>query len=736
MPPSDWKSAIEIHPDGWRCPAEPFWIAGWATSASGLVPVDVRAWLGEKPFLGLCGLPRPDKEIEARGRAGAPQAGFSFLLHAVSGATELRVEVCDQHGRWTEIFRQAVTNAPAALSADTNISADAEPLLRLLRAKHARPEQAWTALAREVLAHEKAGTFDVAPSEPFKGALEQLDFRAAVPYDHLLVTGWVAHREQKIVRLTAYLDTATPLPLVPGLERPDARTLFPDLVDAERSRFAGYLPVPAHLPRPLALRIFAELVDGRQELVFLKRFRPVLTSARGTDLPPFSRWKFICAAWALREAGWDEKWAPGIYPAVRQAAREEYRVAAPAAFPPRELFDRVAPDRTKPLQVTLVTHNLNYEGAPLFLLEYARYLAALPGWKVRIVSAAEGPLRARFAEAGLPVEVIDADAILAAPDDAAFASAIAGVAQHPAWSGGDVIVANTMVAFWAVHVARRLHQPSLFYIHESVGPRRFFALQFGAAALARVERAFALATRVGFLAHASQRAFAALGGKGNFRVTPGWIDLARIRAYDVAHDRATLRRELGLPDDTVVFANIGAVLPRKGQHVFLEAIALLQQRELPARCAFLIVGVKPGIDPYVDLLRHTIASRALAGVQLIESSSDPYRYFKAADVCVCSSLEEALPRVVMEAAAFGRLIVTTGVDGIPELVGPDEAWLVPPDDAVNLAAAMHAALDTHLSGDRTRAERAQQQITELSDAAVRLPEHEEVIRLVASLRSS
>jgi len=743
MPPPDWKSALEIYPEGWRCPAGPFWIAGWATSASGLVVVDVRAWLGAQPFLGLCGLPRPDKEIAARGHAGAPQAGFSFLLHAVPGATDLRVEVCDQHGRWTEIFRHAVTGAPSLPSANVRITnirghahaaPEAEPLLRLLRAKHARPEQSWSTLAREILAHEHSETFDVAPSEPFKGALEQLEFRAAVQYGHLLVTGWVAHREQEITRLTAYLDTATPLPLVHGLERADARTLFPDLVDAEHSRFAGYLPVPAHLPHPLALRIFAELASGKQELVFLKRFRPVLTSGGGTDLPAFSRWKFICAAWALREAGWDEKWAPGAYPAIRQAAREEYRNAAPAAQPPRELFDRIAPDRTKPLQVTLVTHNLNYEGAPLFLLEYARYLAALPGWKVRIISAAEGPLRARFAEAGLAVDVIDASALLAAPDDAGFASALGHLAQHPAWSGGDVIIANTMVAFWAVHVAQQLHQPSLFYIHESVGPRRFFALQFGAAALTRVEQAFALATRVGFMAHASQRAFAALGGKNNFRVTPGWIDLARIQAYDTAHDRTELRRDLGLPEDTVVFANIGAVLPRKGQHVFLEAIALLQQRDLSAPCAFLIVGVKPGIDPYVDLLRHTIASRGLAHVQLIESSSDPYRYFKAADVCVCSSLEEALPRVVMEAAAFGRLIVTTDVDGIPELVGPEEAWLVPPDDAVNLAAAMHAAFDAHVGGTRTKAERAQEQITALSDAAVRLPEHEAIIRLVAAAK--
>lgn len=735
MPPPDWKSAIEIHPEGWRCPAGPFWIAGWATSRSGLVPVDVRAWLGRQAFLGLCGLPRPDQEIEARGRAGSPQAGFSFLLRPVAGATDLRVEICDQHGCWTEIFRQLVTS-PATAAISHNPEPSPQPLLRLLRAKHARPDQAWTGLAREILAHENAETFDVMPSEPFKGALEQLESTAAVPYDHLLLTGWVAHREQKIKSLTAYLDTATPRPLVHGLERPDARTLFPDFVDAGNARFAGYLPVPAHLPRPLALRIFAELADGRQELVFLKRFQPVLTSGAGTDLPAFSSWKFVCATWALRSADWDKDWAPGVLPPIRQAAREEYRAAAPALRPPPEIGEEPVPASAGPARVTLVTHNLNFEGAPLFLVEYARHLAALPGWSVRIVSPADGPLRALFEEAGIPVDVVDASAVLAAQDDDAFSTALDQLTAHPAWREAGVIVANTMVAFWAVHLAQRLHKPSVFYVHESVGPRRFFALQLGRPALARVEQAFTLATRVAFLAHASQRAFAALGGGGNFRVMPGWIDVARIRAYDEAHSRSDLRRALGFAEDTVIFANLGAVLPRKGQHVFLAAIALLQEREVKAPCAFLIVGVKPGTDPYVDLLRHTIAAQGLANVHLIESSSDPYRYFKAADICVCSSLEEALPRVVMEAAAFGRAIVTTDVDGIPELVGPDEAWFAPPGDAELLADALARAMRAHLAGDRSRPERARELIVAHSDAAVLLPRHTDLIRAVAALPSS
>jgi glycosyltransferase involved in cell wall biosynthesis len=731
MPPPDWKSAIEIHPDGWVCPAEAFWVAGWVTSSAGLVPVDVRAWLGPVPFLGLCGLPRPDREAAARGQAGPPHAGFSFLLQPVPGADRLRIEVCDQQGRWTEIFRHDVTS-PGGRAVPRAVPVGPAPLLRLLRAQHSRPGESWSDLAREILAAEVAESFDVMPSFPFQGALEEIPALAPVRYDHLLVTGWVAHREQRITALTAFLDTAAPQPLVHGLSRPDAGAMFPELIDGAQSRFAGHLRIPAGVPQPLALRIFADLADGTRVLVFLKHFRPVLTSGAGTDLPPFSRWKFLRAAQSLRAAGWGATWTGADFRTTLRASWQEYRVAALAPRPPRALPERTVPVRVAPLHVTLVTHNLQFEGAPLFLLEYARHLATQPGWTVRVVSPVDGPLRERFTSAGVPVALVEAEALQNAQTDSEFGAALKKLATQPVWAGTEVIIANTMVATWAVHLARQLERPSILYVHESVSARRFFMPHTGAAAIARIEQGFTLATRVAFVAHAAQRAHAALAGSGNFRVLPGWIHVARLRAYDAAHDRAALRQQLGLPPDMVVFSVIGAVVSRKGQHVFLDAIALLQKRALPAPCAFLIVGVKPGTDPYVDILRQTVTTRGLSGVRLIESSDDPYRYFMAADICVCPSLEEALPRVIMEAAVFGRHIVTTDVDGIPELVGPGEAWLVPPDDPRRLADAMEAALTAHLAGDRSRADRAQTRIVSQFDSAILLPRHTDLVRAVAA----
>ena len=64
-----------------------------------------------------------------------------------------------------------------------------------------------------------------------------------------------------------------------------------------------------------------------------------------------------------------------------------------------------------------------------------------------------------------------------------------------------------------------------------------------------------------------------------------------------------------------------------------------------------------------------------------------------ARVVVLPSFAEGLPIVLMEALAIGRTVVTTRVDGIPELVFPGETgWLVEAGDVSALAEALKSAL--------------------------------------------
>lgn len=729
----DWQFAVEIFPPDWKCPAASFWVAGWIRSTTGQGAADVRAWLGAKLFLGLCGLPRPDMATAVAGPAGPSQAGFSFLLSANSSARELRLEVCDENGRWQEFYRHAIVppREATALSIPENFDASgiSRILLRLLIARNSQPAASWRQLADEALFSARAISLDALPNPPFYGRLELPQPVATVRFGLLEISGWIAHREERIKRLQAFIGCGAPVTLLHGMRRRDVTDVFGELRDGQNSQFVGYIEVPARLPHPVSLRIIADLESGQQHLAFNQRFQPQVTVESPSSLPVFSPLTFGRAACALWMASQRHASSLGTGAQVCRGLRSawgEYRATAPVAASARIRLPSFAQTPARPMEVVVVTHNLNREGAPLIALEYARHLAAQPGWKVRVVSPEDGPLRASFLEAGVGIELVKLNAVWQAKSRDDFERALDLLRSECDWENASLVVANTMVSFWAINVAQRLKKPSILYVHESSSVRRFFAPLIAPQIMPSIEQAFGDASAVIFSAAASQLVHLRHERRKNFCVLPGWIDTRAISTYAAAHSPLELRRSKKFADDAVIFANIGSVCERKGQHVFVQAIDLLlqkrrSQRERTPPLVFLMVGASPG--PFVDFLRHDVAHRRLEDVHLVEKVAEPHAYFRLADIFVCSSFEESLPRVVMEAAAFGLPIVSTDVNGIPEILGPEDALLFPPGNVARLADAMEAALGAHLRGDRTRAQCAQRTVCQHFDSTVLLSKH-------------
>jgi glycosyltransferase involved in cell wall biosynthesis len=89
---------------------------------------------------------------------------------------------------------------------------------------------------------------------------------------------------------------------------------------------------------------------------------------------------------------------------------------------------------------------------------------------------------------------------------------------------------------------------------------------------------------------------------------------------------------------------------------------------------------------------------------------DAARYFAAFDLFVLSSRAEGLPMVLLEAMAVCIPIIATRVGGVPDLLSPAEAMLVPPDNPAALAAAIRAAIDDPAAtSSRAKAARVRQQ---------------------------
>ncbi|MBT2370289.1 glycosyltransferase family 4 protein [Streptomyces sp. ISL-10] len=137
---------------------------------------------------------------------------------------------------------------------------------------------------------------------------------------------------------------------------------------------------------------------------------------------------------------------------------------------------------------------------------------------------------------------------------------------------------------------------------------------------------------------------------------------------------------------------VAAVIPRKGQHELVKALATVA--DLPWSCV--CVGGLDRDPVYATRLRELIEEHGLGNrVHLAGPRTGPElnASYAAADLLVLASHAETYGMVVTEALARGVPVLATAVGGLPEAVGhaPDGSVpgvLVPPKDTAALASAL------------------------------------------------
>jgi Glycosyltransferase len=382
------------------------------------------------------------------------------------------------------------------------------------------------------------------------------------------------------------------------------------------------------------------------------------------------------------------------------------------------------------LRLLLVTHNLNYEGAPLFLLEYAAHMVRTQGFHVDLLSAEDGPLRSAYEALGIQISIIDRHPLHGSCNDREFAEQLELLRQKVGepLARADVVLCNTVACWWGVHLAAAAGKPSLLYVHESATIKRFFNKMLHKHMQHLARGAFRQATRVCFLCRSSRSYFEEVNDYDNFRFVSSWIDLPRIEAFKRSHTKAGLRRKYGFADDEIIIANIGTVCERKGQHIFIRTIdTFMRHYAGGAKYRFLFVGGRPG--EYQDSL---IRDMEMLGIDklvtIVTETRDAYDFFVLSDMFVCTSYEESFPRVLLEAMAFETPIVSTDVHGIPEMVTHRaEAYLVGAGDPVKFAQVMKTCLEKQANGTST-APMAYSKVVRAYDIDRVLPKHADMAR--------
>ncbi|HET7847661.1 MAG TPA: glycosyltransferase [Pseudolabrys sp.] len=156
--------------------------------------------------------------------------------------------------------------------------------------------------------------------------------------------------------------------------------------------------------------------------------------------------------------------------------------------------------------------------------------------------------------------------------------------------------------------------------------------------------------------------------------------------------RAARRRELGIPDDCIVFAVVANLIPYKGHADLLSALGGLRGRMLkPWR--LLAIGRDEGIG--ASLTKQALSLGLGDNILWLGERRDVPVLLSAADVGLLPSHQEGFSNALIEMMAAGLPVIATAVGGnLDAIVKGESGSLVPVRDPAALGQAIATLYDS------------------------------------------
>jgi glycosyltransferase involved in cell wall biosynthesis len=301
------------------------------------------------------------------------------------------------------------------------------------------------------------------------------------------------------------------------------------------------------------------------------------------------------------------------------------------------------------------------------------------GYRLCVAAQPGGVLDERCREAGIEVFPVK----MAADLDIGAASRIARFAKERAF---DILHAHTARAHAIGIIARHLGAPGRLV----VARRLDFPVKPGLASRLKYR-----SSKVDLYLAVADVIRRILVGAGvpseRVKVVNSCIDLARFEEARAGRAalREEVRRELGLPADSVIVGNIAALADHKSQIDLVAAAPAVFER-FPE--AHVVIAGEGKSRPIVE---ERIRSLGLADrVHLLGFRKDVPRLLAAFDLFAMSSKLEGFCNSVLEAFAMDLPVASTQAGGLPEMVFHEKTGLLTPvGDPKALAAAITRLLE-------------------------------------------
>lgn len=251
----------------------------------------------------------------------------------------------------------------------------------------------------------------------------------------------------------------------------------------------------------------------------------------------------------------------------------------------------------------------------------------------------------------------------------------------------DLIHANSFSAhLYSILAAKITHRPLIWHMHDFVSPRWFnrWCIWF----------AGKMANQVICNSDAVRSVMVALGVPSGICKTV-YNGMNCERNLPSPAEQEQIRKELKIPDNTLVISMVGAITHWKGQHIFIQAAA--QIVKLFPEVRFLIVGdIILDSDQEYKLHLQKLVSQLGIQSQVIFTGfrNDISLIMASSDIMVHSSVKpEPYGMVIVEAMALKKPVIAARAGGVIEIVIDGvTGLLVTPEKSSELATAMQTLI--------------------------------------------
>lgn len=156
-----------------------------------------------------------------------------------------------------------------------------------------------------------------------------------------------------------------------------------------------------------------------------------------------------------------------------------------------------------------------------------------------------------------------------------------------------------------------------------------------------------------------------------------------------SEEKQNLKKELGIPENSLIVGTAGRLVPVKGPEFLVKASKYIISKYPDTY--FMFTGDGPLEQ---DLKRKALEMGISDNIIFLGWRDDLVKIISIYDIFVLPSLNEGMGRVLVEAMALGKSIIASNVGGIPDLViHGKNGFLVPPKNPKELAKYIQVLLE-------------------------------------------